>query len=191
MCDVYLEHLPQHVFDQALLVGHSLGGYVAFAMAQRLERLGRPAAGVIISGARPPHRRDPERPLAPMPRPELFDWLSRLGGLPGEPNDQRAFFELYEESIRADLRAFDGFDPGAWRLERTPLRAVGATRDPLAPAAEFPEWARYAATASTTIVEGEHLFVVDAPGLTADAVVPFVDALPRPAPAAAPLEVGP
>lgn len=172
MVDLYLARIPREVLDGAWLFGHSLGANVAFAMAQRLEATGRVCAGVVASGSRPPHRRQ-ARPLAKMDDEELFDHLLGLGGLFGSVAEQRAFFELYKDPIRADLEAFDEFVPAPRPLTQTRLKILGTYADPIAPSAELAEWDRYGTDVSVATFEGGHLFVVDAPAKVAAEVQAF------------------
>ena len=177
MRDLYLELIPPELLAGAVLLGHSLGGYVAFALAERLEACGRPAPAVVIAAVRPPDRPDPDLALAAMTDEALFAWLLRLGGIPGGAGDPREIFEFYRDVLRADLVAFDTFDAGVRRLRATPLQVIGANGDLLAPAGEVRGWSRYAADCRVELIDADHLFLLSKPELEASLVRGFIDSL--------------
>jgi surfactin synthase thioesterase subunit len=176
MADRYLCRIPTEILDGAILFGHSLGGYVAYAMARELEARGKPCRGLVLSGTQPPHRRE-RVALAQMGEEELFEWLVRLGGFVGTREDQQSFFELYHDAIRADLQAFDSFAPAPGLLTETPMKIIGAHGDALARYSELTEWSRYGASVTVSTFDGEHLFVVHEPSKVAAELVTFELAL--------------
>lgn len=106
-----------------LLCGHSSGGLIAQALAQHLERLGRPAAGVVLLDTPWPDRGFQADTL-----PAVLALLAdRPGALAAEPVNPTRL-----TATGAYLRLLDGRTPGAVstrtllvRAER-PLDGVGA-----------------------------------------------------------------
>lgn len=174
MAALYLRELAA-LLEGAVLLGHSLGGYVALALAAAFEARSRPCPALLVGAALPPHLRDPARPLTHMTDEQLFCWVRDLGGLPAEGLDQRELFDLYRHAIRADCTAFEAFEPPP-ALVATPLCALAGASDPIAPSPSMGEWRRYAAAVETGELTGGHLFVVDNPRAVA---VRLISMLPR------------
>lgn len=93
MCDDVLGVVDQLDLQQITLVGHSLGGSVAYLVAEQ-----QPArvARLIVEDAAPPlptHRDIPERPDWPVP----FDWAVLIDILGEESNPDPAWWERLSE----------------------------------------------------------------------------------------------
>lgn len=147
----YRAHLPPSLLHGVLL-GHSMGGYVALALAAALPT---PPLAVIIGAARPPHRRRDYQPLY-----ELDDTTLRatLDEVIGERSAAHAaLFDQFRDLIRTDLRAFDRFRPPRSPI-RSPLLAVGGLDDSLCRAEHVFDWQPYADRCTVDFVEGGHLF---------------------------------
>lgn len=179
MADRYLAHLPAELLDKAVLLGHSLGGCVAFAMAERLA--GSPGAprAVILSATRPPHRASEYDSFLALDDQELLDVLIRIGGVPADWAQEPELFAQFREVIRADFRAFESFRLDGRRLE-LPVLAVGAPEDVVCRPAHLFEWTRFCPASEIEFVPGGHLFVQTQPELFAKRVASFVARLPRP-----------
>lgn len=165
MRDLYLKHLPANLWRNTILVGHSLGGYVAFSLAIELEAKGMPCRGLVVGGSQPLHCRDPAKPLQAMNDLQLFKWVQNLGGLPADmDNSAEAMFNAFKHTIRADITAFENYKVSHKSiLVKTPLLAIGGEDDPICPAKWLPEWARYAHQCKVGIVPGSHLFLSSHP----------------------------
>jgi surfactin synthase thioesterase subunit len=53
--------------DRLVLLGYSLGGWLAYELAARLAEAGTPAAGLVVCGARAPHTGVGHPPVAHLP----------------------------------------------------------------------------------------------------------------------------
>lgn len=175
MVAFYLRALPRDLLEGALLVGHSLGGYVGFGLAQALEAGGTPARGLVIGAAQPLHRRDPALPLTHMSDEELYRWVSSLGGLPTDADASREFFDIFREAIRADCTAFEAFRIPARPLERTPVLGLSGTSDPIYPSEWMSEWSAQARRLTVDTVEGAHLFVMTQAAAVAAKISKFAE----------------
>jgi len=121
-----------------VLLGHSMGALVAFEMARRLERDGRPPRHLVVSGRRPP---------SPVPRGEVHTWSDRaviaelraLGGdempLPGDE-----VLQLALPAIRADYRALETYADRLGAPLNCPVTAMCGDRDGHADAHDMNGW---------------------------------------------------
>jgi len=147
----YCAHLPPALLGGVLL-GHSMGSYVALALAAALPT---PPRAVIVGAARPPHRRTDYTPLSELDDSALRASLSEVMGERGAAH--AAIFDQFRDVIRADLRAFDQFCPPPSPI-RSPLLAVGGLDDSLCLAEHVFDWHVYADRCVVDFVEGGHLF---------------------------------
>jgi pyochelin biosynthetic protein PchC len=153
-----------------LFFGHSFGGALAYAVAERLQRQTPefPLAALIVSSCPPPHlpsRR--ARALWQLPRAEFFSELHKLSGLPEDILSNTKLQDWVEPALRADIRARDvwaaGFVAPSGRLG-IPIFPVGGTLDPSVPAEDLEGWASYTERASDVcLFEGGHFYFRDEP----------------------------
>ncbi len=123
-----------------LLFGHSMGAWLAWLLARRIETAALPApARVIVSGRWPPCLDKPVTPLHGLPRQRFFAALQRLGGLPGAVLAERELLDLFEPVLRADFAAIETyrFTPGP--PLRAPITVLIGDDDTTSPA-EAGQW---------------------------------------------------
>lgn len=160
MAREYLEHLPREATRGVFLFGHSLGGLVALEVARRLEEEGEPAPGLVLSGTRPPHRREDYGAFSRLSDRELLHTLVEIGGIPREWLNEPEVFDIFKDAIRADFRAFERYlPPGS--LRSTPTLALGGTTDRICRPEHVWEWSRYCPRLEVDFVPGGHLFVIE------------------------------
>jgi surfactin synthase thioesterase subunit len=153
LVDTYLEALPATLW-RSFLVGHSLGGYVALALAQRL--VGR-TRGLAILATTPPQLKSTSDSTVGLSDAQLVSWATRLGyDLSGQlPADA---LQLVLRALRADLSAHAQFRfEGAPRLG-LPVLLCGGQADTLCPAASFARW-RDVLSGRLRFTNGGHFFV--------------------------------
>jgi surfactin synthase thioesterase subunit len=121
------------------VLGHSLGALVAHRASLALARAGRPPALVVVSGARPPGRRDEEE-LHRLPDDALVERLDRLGGdgSLADPELRAMFLPV----IRADLALAQAFGTKPPLPLPVPLVALRGAEDDDCPSADARAWAR-------------------------------------------------
>jgi medium-chain acyl-[acyl-carrier-protein] hydrolase len=111
--------------------GHSMGAIIAFELARRLERDGRPLPKALyVSGARAPQFRLGHRPPPEPSDSELMEELRKLEGMPREVLENPALLGVAMPALRADTRLYRNYfyQPGA--PLRMPVYAYGGTTDP-------------------------------------------------------------
>jgi medium-chain acyl-[acyl-carrier-protein] hydrolase len=171
--DDYLDHLQPRVFHRRFLLGHSMGGCIALALASRLERLGIAPAGVIVSATVPPAHRP--QGLSELDDRQLISWMKSIG----QDVDEPSLFELFKTALRADLTAFERWTPS--RIA-SPLLVLAAVDDPLCAPEHFREWLDYSDLSELAFTAGGHFFIERDPARAARAVAGFVARWSRPAP---------
>ncbi|WP_267887816.1 alpha/beta fold hydrolase [Streptomyces sp. NBRC 109706] len=138
-----------------VLVGHSIGGVLAHAVAGALRDAGRPVAGVVLI--------DTYEPL-PAVSAEVFGWA--MGHI---LDRDHAYVDLTDDKVLAMggyLRLLDGWAADQVPRLDVPTLLLTAERGPEAPAARWPPWR---AVDTVTEVPGDHFSLLenDAPGAAA------------------------
>jgi surfactin synthase thioesterase subunit len=115
-----------------VLFGHSMGAWVAFEVAVRLEAAGMPPQALVVSASNAPSRAWQEQlrpPRSTASDEELLEWLGRVGQISelviAEPELRQLALDLF----RADKRAIESyrFEPG--RAVRAPVQVLQGVED--------------------------------------------------------------
>ncbi|MCL2468082.1 MAG: alpha/beta fold hydrolase [Micrococcales bacterium] len=145
-----------------VLFGHSMGGWVAFETALRLESEGLRVAGVIVSAARTPGapvgrgRPDDEDDEALTRRVRAWGGIEE--SLLADPSFRAAVFP----AIRADLAVASDYQGRRGRV-RAPLLALAGRDDLTVPSSEVAGWRDYCEDwRGLHIMPGAHFFTVTA-----------------------------
>lgn len=132
------EVLP-HVPGRFALLGHSMGAWVAHAVASQLvETAGRGPERLVLLSAPPQHL--PGRRIASfhaVSDAELVDWVIEFGGAPASA---RPSIEANIEALRADLTVVGTYQPWQETRIRCPVTVMAADDDPLAEIGDLPLW---------------------------------------------------
>lgn len=140
-----VEVLTPHLDRPFALLGHSLGGLVAFELTRRLRALRAPLpVHLLVSGSRAPHFPLPwSTPYHTLGDAELAERLRNLGGTPPEILEHEELMQLILPIVRADFEVLETyrFEPGE-PLE-VPLSAFGGRQDDGVPATTVEGWRAY------------------------------------------------
>jgi surfactin synthase thioesterase subunit len=157
LLEVARELLPAGA-EAGVLVGASLGGYVAHHLALALESEGKAPRALMLLGTPPYRHRARCLALGALEGEALLDALSTLGGLPTELRASPATLELFLGSLKADLRAFHGVVEPRGRLSCR-VGVYGGLDDRLAPPQLFEDWRAVAEQARIELLPGPHLLL--------------------------------
>lgn len=158
--DLYLCEL-QHLFrDEFYLYGHSLGGLVAFRLAQLLmERNTSQPAGVFLGAAPVPHRISEYEHLRGKEMNQLVDMMAEFGGIPEALADNKDFLSFFFTPVRADIKVFLSSsiqrEPGF----NVPVTVLYSKEDRFIPHENIYEWDIYGENVCFKEVEGNHIFI--------------------------------
>lgn len=178
MAEFCLRHLPSDVLNGAIILGHSLGGCVAFELATRLVAQGTPPRALILSGTRPPHRLADYESFVTMEDSRLLECLIAIGGIPSDWSTEPDLFDHFKSAIRSDLVAFENFAI-AQPLTAVPAMILAGTADVVCRPEHSFEWTRFCPSCRVEIVRDGHLFIQSQPGWVADRLLHFVGELNR------------
>jgi medium-chain acyl-[acyl-carrier-protein] hydrolase len=149
--------LAEALREPFILLGHSAGAVVAFALARWLEdHAGLRACKLLAAGSPAPHASCPW--LNDLPDLELRQQLEAMGGTPAELLAHNELMELLAPTLRADLRVTETYCSND-RIH-CPIAAFGGSTDSLATREQLLEWRVHTSSSfSLTMVPGDHFFI--------------------------------
>jgi surfactin synthase thioesterase subunit len=142
------------------LLGHSLGGLVAYEVALELERRGSSPRHVFVSGGRAPHRLGGHWRLPVDDDALLTEVDRRYGAVPAAVRAEPALLARFVPALRADLELAASYvwTPGE-RL-RSPITALAGADDKTGPPEEAQHWREHTDGGFRAVTfPGAHFFV--------------------------------
>ncbi|WP_254076711.1 thioesterase II family protein [Streptomyces pacificus] len=156
------EHLDEVFTRPYVLYGHSMGAFIAHALALARQRRGAPLQrALVLSSHRAPHVR-PSRILDPDADDEtLAASLADLGGIPWELARRSRFRAAYMPLVRDDLRlCAEWVEPTGIEPLRVPLHLFTGVDDYLVPLPKMAAWRAHGGRGSELrTMPGGHFFV--------------------------------
>ena len=110
----------------AVLFGHSMGAYVAFEVAHRLQQAGAPVPTLVVSSAAAPGQRPP---VPYESTAEVLAYLESYGPVGDEIREDEELFELILGYIKDDLRMVAAYREHAGKRIAARLVAVAGQDD--------------------------------------------------------------
>lgn len=144
------------------LFGHSLGACLAYEMARALEKEGRTAALVTVSGMMSPENPSDEPQIYHLPDAEFKQKVREYNGTPQEVMAHEELMDLILPILKADFTMADTYTYKEGPKITSSLAALTGTKDPHTNEEGVRGWANYTTGAFTyQLFPGDHFFVND------------------------------
>jgi surfactin synthase thioesterase subunit len=149
-----------------VLFGHSLGGWMAFDLAVRIEESGgRAPEAVVVSSANSPRRQLdghdmwPNSPKEADADDRLMSWMKSFGLIPQHALDDHDLREMAVELMRADLRVRDSFTYRPGSVVDVPLQLFTGLADEVIEPNTADHWRELAGGAFRhDVLPGSHFY---------------------------------
>lgn len=145
-----------------VLVGHSLGAWLAFELARELRRRRRRLPELLVAAAaRPPDTPLPESPVSALPDDELLATVDeRYGGIPPAIRDCAELLQMLMPALRADLQMVETYSYTHEPALEVDTLALGGVDDPAVSATQLNGWRRHTSRGcSVRLFPGDHFFL--------------------------------
>lgn len=148
-----------------VLLGHSMGGLVAFELARALEAGGGPIPrALVVTGCRAPHALRPPLNIGGMNSEEFLALLASYGGTPPHVLANPELLELFLPTLRADITMVEDYRVKPGPPLPIPIIAYGGKDDDEVTAAEMAAWSQYTSAGfRSRTFGGGHFFLHDRP----------------------------
>ncbi len=174
-----VEELSGHGDLPTVIVGHSFGSVLGYALARALEALGRPPRLLVVSARQPPCFPDTAPFAHRRTDAELLEHLVMIGGVSTRLAEREELVGPILAAVRADLEAMETYTRPETETA-VPVLAVGAADDPVVVTRRIPLW-----SLETTggfrweMYEGGHFSFYE-PEVTARVLDRVLEVIPRP-----------
>jgi medium-chain acyl-[acyl-carrier-protein] hydrolase len=145
-----------------VLLGHSMGAWLAFELARELRRRGaRLPDLLIVAAARAPHLPLDEASFHVSPDDELVAAVDRrYGGIPAAVRNSPELLRLVLPALRADLQMVETYNYRDEPPLDSEIFALGGTLDAAVTAAQLDGWRHHTSRAfSLRLMPGGHFFL--------------------------------
>jgi medium-chain acyl-[acyl-carrier-protein] hydrolase len=160
LVDPLLEGLLPHLGGPFALFGHSMGGLIAFELADRLRRRGVTPAWFFASGVRAPHL--PPRPELrhALPDDQFLAAVRQLNGAPPVLLENPEIMSLMLPTLRLDFQLAETYRYRPRPPLDCPVAAFGGRDDRDVPRADLEPW-RQQTTGhfEMHVLPGDHFFI--------------------------------
>jgi len=144
------------------LFGHSMGALAAFELARELRRRGRPGpVRLLVSGARAPHRPNPDPPVRHLPDAEFVaEVCRRYDAIPGAVLENPELVQLVLPSLKADFTLVETYAYAEEPPLGCPISCFGGLDDERVSREDLEAWSGYTtASFGLRMFPGGHFFL--------------------------------
>lgn len=157
--DLYNQIMRNLTNDKFLIYGHSMGAYLSLRVANMLEKAGKYAAGIIVSGNAGPGIWNPEKKIRYLlGKSDFIAELQLLGGVPRELIENEEMFSFFEPVLRADFEIAErnGLEEEP-AIQAQLFAIMGSLEDNVA---AISNWSRFTkGRFKAEVLEGDHFFI--------------------------------
>jgi medium-chain acyl-[acyl-carrier-protein] hydrolase len=142
--------------------GHSLGGWIAYYLAQRFARAGEKLpAHLFIGASRAPHLPNPHPPIHALPRAQFAEHVSRrYGEIPPAILADRDLMEILVPIIQADMELLETVEFRPVDPLTVPISAFAGETDREITVADVAAWREHTRSRfSCETLPGDHFFL--------------------------------
>jgi medium-chain acyl-[acyl-carrier-protein] hydrolase len=145
--------------------GHSLGGFIAYEMAQRLG-----GKALLVSGCPAPHVPRTARPIHQLPEAEFLEAVKAFDGIPPTIVENPDLLSFFAPVLRADLTLYETYRPAG--LKRLPVRVVAFSGedDPRVTPQQIDAWRDSSSDFRHHFLPGGHFFLRESEALVLSAI---------------------
>jgi surfactin synthase thioesterase subunit len=163
LIDELEHHLGPFLRRPYVFYGHSMGGLIAYGLAQQLLAHGHPAPEQLVVGASSAPHLPPLPPgVEDLPDDQLAAWLIQMGGMSAMLLDYPDWLRAATSLVRDDLSLCRSSPRRDLPPLLCPIQAFAGADDPMVPAAAVAAWAEHTqAPSDLRQVPGGHLFIRD------------------------------
>jgi len=141
--------------------GHSMGGIIAFELAQVLKQNNSPQPiALFMSACGVPHIPNPNQPIHSLSDIEFLQSVKDLNGTPSEILDQPELMQLLLPTLRADFELIETYQFASTSPINCPIFAFGGLDDPRVSRERIEAWAIHTNSHfEANFFEGDHFFI--------------------------------
>lgn len=141
------------------LLGHSMGGKIAYETAKKIEEKKKKVEMLIVSGSRVPHIPEPN-PIYHLPDSRFISSLEKFEGIPESILENRELLAFFLPMLRADFEMNETYYTKKTICLNCPIIAMGGSLDEEANEEEISLWQKYTSGKfEYRIFEGGHFFI--------------------------------
>ena len=141
--------------------GYSLGGWVCFELARRLQSAGGPRPShLFVGGCGAPQVSEPNRHIHGLPDDEFLEAVRSLNGFPEEALNHSELVALVLPTLRADFTVYETYSYRAGPLLDCPISAYGGCDDPRVLRSALEAWQEQTTQGfELQMFDGDHSFL--------------------------------
>lgn len=147
-----------------------MGAYLSLRITNMLEKAGKYASGIIVSGNAGPGIWNPEKKIRYLlDKSDFIKELQLLGGVPGELIENEELFSFFEPVLRADFEIAERNGLEVEPAVNAQLFAImGSQEDNVA---AIGNWSRFTkGRFKSEVLEGDHFFIHRHPNRIAEII---------------------
>lgn len=172
LTDLYYENLRHIIKPNSIFFGHSMGGIVAYFLAERillsLKYPAKPVALVLSACGTPSDFETKTYSL--LPDDKLIDHLISYDGISSELVNEKSLLEFFVPVYRADFKILESSSKQTCSPIEIPAFFMWGEKDKIAPLESMVQWLRYFKNGIRVIPieNASHMFVHDQPSVVAE-----------------------